>query len=123
MAEIGTDFGSRAHPRAPGVYLEEVTLERAPAFRTGVPVFVGFVEDTKQGKEQDADHRIDLYTLTRWEQFEQVGRSVPGGFLEYAVRGFFENGGERCVVVSLRLGGSTEFCRIDGCIEKLIHKG
>jgi len=105
MAEIGTDFGSRAHPRAPGVYLEEVTLERAPAFRTGVPIFVGFVDDTKHGKEQDTDRPVDLYTLTRWEQFaEHVGQSIPGGFLEYAVRGFFENGGERCVVVSLRLG-------------------
>jgi Bacteriophage tail sheath protein len=104
MAEIGTDFGSRARPRAPGVYLEEVAPERAPAFRTGVPIFVGFVEDAKHGKEQDTDRPVDLYALTRWEQFaEHVGRSVPGGFLEYAVRGFFENGGERCVVVPRRL--------------------
>lgn len=104
MAETGDYLSSRARPRAPGVHLEEVAPERAPAFRTGVPVFVGFVEDSEQGKEQDADRRVDFYTLTRWEQFaERVGRTISGSFLDYAVRGFFENDGESCVVVPLQV--------------------
>ncbi len=123
MAEIGTDFGSRARPRAPGVYLEEVTPERAPAFRTGVPIFVGFVEDAKHDKEQDTDRRVDRYTLTRWEQFaEHVGRSVPGGFLEYAVRGFFENGGELCVVVALRLSEDQRSSDASNVLKDLFAK-
>jgi phage tail sheath protein FI len=31
-----------------------------------------------------------------------MGQAVPVGFLEYAVRGFFANGGESCVVLPLR---------------------
>src|SRR5262249_34165273 len=89
-------------------HFEEVAPEPVPAFRTGVPVFVGFVEDSETGNEQDADRRVDPYTLTRWEQFaERVGRTISGSFLCYAVRGFFENGGEHCVVVPLQRKSST----------------
>ena len=89
--------------RAPGVYLEEVAPDIPPAFQTGVPVFVGFVDGTMPGNDQDAERATNIYQLTRWEQFaERVGRPVPGGFLGYAVHGFFENGGASCVVVPLR---------------------
>jgi hypothetical protein len=86
--------------RTPDVYLEEITLPRPAEFRTGVPAFVGFVVGRKTHR-QTADHDLSPCLLTRWEQFaQQLGRSIPG-FLGYAVRGFFENGGERCVVVPL----------------------
>jgi len=41
--------------------------------------------------------------LASWDEFERgVEPTPPGRFLGYAVRGFFENGGERCVVLPLR---------------------
>jgi hypothetical protein len=62
--------------------------------------------------------------LTRWEQFrERVGQSVPGGFLAYAVRGFFENGGECCIVIPLRVPhGEPDSVSLTGELEKLFTK-
>jgi uncharacterized protein len=103
MAAINQLYANAARPRAPGVYVETVVPERPPAFRTGVPVFVGFVEERLEEEEPGTDHPANSCQLTYWEQFaERVGRAVPGGFLGYAVRGFFANGGESCVVLPLR---------------------
>jgi uncharacterized protein len=108
MAAIDQRNSTTAGPRAPGVYIEEVAPARAPAFRTGVPVFVGFAEKVTPGNEPGTDEAADICQLTRWEEFaERVGRAVPGGFLGYAVRGFFENGGESCVVIALRTSERT----------------
>ncbi|MGH8607906.1 MAG: phage tail sheath family protein [Gammaproteobacteria bacterium] len=89
--------------RTPGVYVEQTRPVDAPTFPTGVPVFVGFVEDSHQtGGEGEALPAPRF--LTRWEQFGPfVGHAHRRGFLDYAVRGFFENGGGRCVVVPLQM--------------------
>jgi uncharacterized protein len=91
-------------PRTPGVRFEyDGIVERQPAFSTGVPVFVGFVEPgsestlTKYG-------RPEWIALTKWDQREfarVVGAPIVGSYFSYAVRGFFENGGKRCVVVGV----------------------
>ncbi|MGA7414100.1 MAG: phage tail sheath subtilisin-like domain-containing protein [Bryobacteraceae bacterium] len=40
--------------------------------------------------------------LSLWSQFDaHVGKPGPDSYLAYAVRGFFENGGQRCYVVPL----------------------
>lgn len=89
--------------RTPGVYFEEVT-PAAPEFPTGVPAFIGFIMETPETGEQSVARPMKSYRITRWEQFGQlIGRTVTGGFLGYAVRGFFENGGKRCVVVPVPL--------------------
>ena len=91
----------------PGVHFEEVAPKKKPAQQTGVPVFIGFCEAVGQGdcKKTDAGS-LEIFRLTSIEQLEQsptcIRHGVPGGFLDYAIRGFFENGGEHCVVVSLR---------------------
>jgi uncharacterized protein len=104
MATGEDRLASMERYQTPGVYLEEIVPEKAPEFRTGVPAFVGFVE-ASQASGQSANGFPKFRLLTRWEQFErQVGRAVAGGFLDYAVRGFFENGGERCIVVLLEPG-------------------
>ncbi len=85
---------SEEHYRTPGVYFAEVTPAAAPEFPTGVPAFIGFVEAAKDPKARAP------VLLTRWEQFGQrIGRAGDGRFLDYAVRGFFENGGNRCWVI------------------------
>jgi uncharacterized protein len=102
MAEISIYSGSDAHGRAPGVYIEETAPSPGAVIATGVPLFIGFAQFRAQFLETDRNEKARLVRLGSWEQFEQsIGPTVPGSFLGYAVRGFFENGGERCVVVPL----------------------
>ncbi len=78
---------------APGVYLQDVFPPPAPSLLTGVPAFLGYAADGKPGGP---------YPLTLWPQFEaQFGAPADDGFLGYAVRGFFQNGGLLCYVVPL----------------------
>src|SRR6059058_3947662 len=77
----------------PGVYYERVDAS-APGIsvlRTDVAGFVGIAE---RGP-------IDMpVPVESWRQFlAHFGGFMGGGFLAYAVRGFFENGGRRCWVV------------------------
>jgi len=107
MAEMADYFDTRLRRRAPGVYIEDVAPDQAAMFRTGVPVFVGFARQNGQADEKDEDTKF--FRLTRWEQFAQrVGHAAPEGFLADAVRGFFENGGECCVVVPLWVSGDSQ---------------
>lgn len=91
--DIGRDDRLSAS-RPPGVYYE-LFFERKvqPVFRTAVPVFVGFA--TRLGRE--ALHAPRIYHLDRWAQFQHF-QTDPKSYLGHAVRGFFENGGEHCVV-------------------------
>jgi phage tail sheath protein FI len=84
---------SIADYQAPGVYPQDVFPPPAPSLLTGVPAFLGYVRDGKPGPP---------YPLTLWPQFEaRFGAPRDDGFLGYAVRGFFENGGLLCYVVPL----------------------
>ena len=84
----------------PGVYYETrgATYAAPPAMCTGVPVFVGFAEGARQAGRQAAL----ICRLDRWAQFDQMFRPAPGGYLRYAVRGFFENGGNLCFVLAVQ---------------------
>ncbi|NEO80515.1 phage tail sheath subtilisin-like domain-containing protein [Moorena sp. SIO4G3] len=82
----------------PGVYREEIFPKPAPGLFTGVPVFLGFAETGPINSPQ---------SLTLWSQFtETFGQPLADGYLAYAVRGFFENGGSLCLVVRLEDGVS-----------------
>jgi phage tail sheath protein FI len=79
--------------QAPGVYPQDVFPPPAPSLLTGVSAFLGYADDGKPGGP---------YPLTLWPQFEtKFGAPRDDGFLGYAVRGFFENGGLLCYVVPL----------------------
>jgi len=79
--------------QAPGVYLQDVFPPPAPSLMTGVPAFLGYADQGPVGEP---------VPLTLWPQFEaQFGPPPATGFLAYAVRGFFENGGLLCYVVRL----------------------
>lgn len=81
----------------PGVYLEEVLPTSVSQFLTGVPVFLGFTNASNDDITQPK-------MLNLWSQFEGYFgqlQSVQPNYLGYAVRGFFENGGHLCYVVSL----------------------
>ena len=78
---------------APGVYRRDVFPPPAPTLLTGVPAFLGYAGQGPVGDPQP---------LMLWPQFQaQFGAPRAGGFLAYAVRGLFENGGLLCYVVRL----------------------
>lgn len=90
---------------APGVYVEEVNRgSRAiRGINLSVAGFVGFTEDIRG----DADI-FKPVLVTSWSQylenFSKVGSdgfTDFGAYLPYSVRGWFENGGGRCWVVSI----------------------
>lgn len=82
----------------PGVYYETLAKTRVqPPFRTGIPVFVGFAEAAPSSADKTGIRRID-----HWQQFAQWYKSAQYSYLGYAVRGFFENGGERCIIVPVQ---------------------
>lgn len=94
---------ARSNYRTPGVYYETlVKVHAQPVFRTGIPVFVGFVQPGSNRKDSPEIHHID-----RFQQFSQRYEPLPESYLGYAVRGFFENGGEQCVVVPLQVNPSN----------------
>ncbi len=85
------------------MYLEEVAPKKGRALQTGIPLFVGFAElDRSNDYEGDSAAAATALRLNSWKQFEQTIKiKSDRGFLDYAVRGFFENGGRNCVVVPL----------------------
>jgi phage tail sheath protein FI len=87
----------------PGVYIDE--------FAPGAPIQgVGTSTTAFVGLSLLGD--LDTPTkLTSWDQFQQIfGREPrPGFFLWYAVRGFFENGGQVCYVVRASNGRYDEW--------------
>ncbi len=116
--------------RAPGVEIRSFVPEPPAAFRTGVPVFVGFVEDDDETADRP-DVTWDV--LTRWDEFEQrlSPRSAQSpnshggklkGFLPYAVRGFFENGGSQCFVVAIKTPGEAGGGVLSGKLKRVFGK-
>ena len=77
----------------PGVYIEE--------FAPGAPI-QGVGTSTAAFIGPAARGELDTPTkITSWDQFRATfgDQPLPGFFLWYAVRGFFENGGQVCYIV------------------------
>lgn len=90
---------------APGVYVEEVSQGSRPIQGVNLSVagFVGFTEDIRGDAEL-----FEPILITSWSQYlENFAKAGSDGFtdfgayLPFSVRGWFENGGGRCWVVSL----------------------
>ncbi|MGF1497313.1 MAG: phage tail sheath family protein [Elainellaceae cyanobacterium] len=90
---------------APGVYVEEVDRGSRPIEGISMSVggFVGFTEDIRSNAQ-----RFQPMLVTNWNQYlEYFAKPGSNGFtdfnayLPFAVRGWFENGGGRCWVVSV----------------------
>jgi Bacteriophage tail sheath protein len=77
----------------PGVYFEraDAVVPAITALRTDIAGFVGIAE------------RGPLHQATpvqSWRQFQATfGSLIGSGYLAYAVKGFFENGGRKCYIV------------------------
>ena len=88
----------------PGVYRQPQPVEKLGVrlVRTDVAGFVGFAE---RGPLPPPEATLDqareaAVRLTSWNQYRAIfGGFVPYGYLAYAVRAFFDNGGSTCYVV------------------------
>ncbi len=95
---------------APGVYIEEVDKGPKPieGVGTAMPVFIGFTEKAQAAEQIDGETvtrelllRPEL--VTNWTQYvERFGGFVEGAYLPHAVYGYFQNGGGRCYVLSVK---------------------
>jgi phage tail sheath protein FI len=74
---------------APGVYVEELPFRSHPieGVSTSTAGFLGV-----------SSHAVKPVLITSCVEFERSIGSEIAGFLPFAVRGFFENGGRRCYV-------------------------
>jgi phage tail sheath protein FI len=85
--------------QVPGVYLEEYRAVRRQQMPTAVPAFLGYV------RRHEGTH----FLLRHWAEFVvRFGEPLDQGYLAYAVRGFFENGGKLCYVIPLSASGKPE---------------
>jgi phage tail sheath protein FI len=77
----------------PGVYYErtDAVAPAVTALRTDIAAFVGIAE-------RGALHRA--IPIQSWRQFQATfGNFIGSGYLAYAVKAFFENGGRKCYIV------------------------
>ncbi|MEL7355597.1 MAG: phage tail sheath C-terminal domain-containing protein [Cyanobacteria bacterium J06560_6] len=92
---------------APGVYIEEVDRGSRPieGISMSVAGFIGFTEDIRGDAEL-----FKPMLITSWEQYlqyfgkprsEHPGFTKFGAYLPFSIRGWFDNGGGRCWVVSI----------------------
>ncbi len=101
---------------SPGVYVEEVDRGPKPieGVATAVAAFIGFTEKADWQREVDGEIVTeDLLNkprlITNWSQYVQCfGGFVLGAYLPHAVYGYFNNGGSRCYVVSVKTIGRAE---------------
>ncbi len=76
---------------APGVYVEEINTGPRPIEGVSTST-AGFIGMTERGPEQ-------ARLITSWLQYQRwYGGFIEGSYLPYAVRGFFDNGGQRCYI-------------------------
>lgn len=73
--------------KAPGNYIEELSSGEVAIQGTATSI-VGFVGVTEKGRFGD-------YLVTSWAKFvEEYGSYINDSYLAYAVKGFFDNGGQ-----------------------------
>ena len=95
---------------SPGVYVEEIDRGPKPieGVGTAMAVFVGFTEKAHMTEIVDGEVVTrDLFNkpqlVTNWSQYvERFGGFVEGAYLPMSVYGYFQNGGSRCYVLSVK---------------------
>lgn len=95
---------------SPGVYVEEVDRGPKPieGVGTAMPVFIGFTEKAERlrrvGDEFVKEDVLNKPVLvTNWTQYmETFGGFLEGAYMPLSVYGFFQNGGSRAYVLSVK---------------------
>ena len=116
-ASVG--IGNAAPVRLPGVSLVWSAGAAEKKQLSGVPLFVGFVQARDANIGSAAPPRA--LALQRWDDWPSLVGHAALGYLDYAVKGFFENGGARCWVWPLESRGDASAAqlkaRLTACFE------
>jgi phage tail sheath protein FI len=96
---------------SPGVYVEEVDRGSKPieSVGTAVAAFIGYTERAEDVRPDGTRPLLGKPTLvTNWSQYiAKFGGFVKGAYLPDAVYGYFNNGGTRCYIVSVKTLGAA----------------
>lgn len=96
---------------SPGVYVEEIDRGSKPieAVGTAVAAFIGYTERAEDARPEGTRSLLGKPTLvTNWSQYVQkFGGFVKGAYLPDSVYGYFNNGGSRCYIVSVKSLGAA----------------
>jgi uncharacterized protein len=109
--------------RPPGLYVEHHERARPDAqeWQSGVPVFVGFAN-----ADAPLPDRLRQWGIAfdQWDSgaLQQLVAPAAGSYLAASVRGFFANGGKRCVVLAVPRPTTVEGCR-DALLQLLRRDG
>ncbi len=103
----------------PGIYqtLDASTLSSIGLVRTDIAGFAGFTERGPLAGGPVDDPASLAVKLTSWKEFRaRFGGFFANGYLPYAVRAFFQNGGTTCYVVRVADtdAASTAFLAVPG---------
>jgi hypothetical protein len=94
---------------SPGVYVEEVDRGTKPieAVGTAVAAFIGYTEKAEDVRDGVSKSLLGKPTLvTNWSQYvAKFGGFVKGAYLPDSVYAYFNNGGGRCYVISVKTTG------------------
>ncbi len=109
---------------SPGVYMEEVDKGPKPieGVSTSTAAFIGFTEKIPfvktrkhNGEFEDTPLINQPKLITSWTQYtDKFGGFVEGAYLPYSVYGFFQNGGERCYVISVQKVSKSNIKLLNG---------
>ena len=107
---------------SPGVYVEEIDRGPKPieGVGTAMACFVGFTEKAQLAERIDGEtithdllNRPQL--VTNWSQYvERFGGFADGAYLPQAIYGYFQNGGSRCYVVSVKTIPKAQVALLNG---------
>jgi len=91
--------------RPPGLYFEfrQQAERRDSGLATGVPVFVGFHQAPPGWAARQSPQIVDFeyWRPHAWGDVRSALQPAAGSHLEATVRGFFANGGRRCVLATV----------------------
>jgi uncharacterized protein len=94
--------------QSPGVYFENAPSVPQVEFQTGIPAFLGILPG--------APATLARLDRARFAQIDAATRIVPGeGYMRFALRGFFENGGSVCHIVAAEPNDAS----LDSALEAL----
>ena len=107
---------------SPGVYVEEVDRGPKPieGVGTAMAVFIGFSEkaqlvESSNGETTTRDLLSKPQLVTNWSQYvERFGSFVEGAYMPHSVYGYFQNGGARCYVVSVKTIPKAQAALLNG---------
>jgi phage tail sheath protein FI len=105
---------------APGVYVEEISTGPKPIEGVSTSV-AGFVGPTERGPES-------ITSVSSWIEFQRVygGHLDPAlSFMTYAVKGFFDNQGQRCYVgrVVAKAGANVNSGTVGNLVLQAVGRG